>query len=82
MLNRADSTLTHAQVWSNGLSTATIGLGAGGTLNFVQAPLEPYYGSKHPTGTFIFMRLRAFHLSRSTMRVNDMSGMQMRHDLD
>lgn len=59
---------------------ATIGLGAGGTLNFVPAPLEPYYGSRNPTGTFIFMRLRPFHPSRSVMRMNDMGGIQMKHD--
>jgi len=59
---------------------ATIGLGAAGTLNFVPAPLEPYYGSRNPTGMFIFVRLRPFHPSRSTMRMNDMDGMQMKHE--
>ena len=61
---------------------ATIGLGAAGTLNFVPAPLEPYYGSRNPTGMFVFMRMRPFHSSRSTMRMNDMGGMQMKHDDD
>lgn len=59
---------------------ATIGLGAAGTLNFVPAPLEPYYGSRNPTGAFIFLRLRPFHTARAPMRVNDMGGMQMKHD--
>jgi hypothetical protein len=59
---------------------ATIGLGAAGTLNFVPAQLEPYYGSRNPTGAFIFLRLRPFHTPRSTMRMNDMGGMQMKHD--
>jgi hypothetical protein len=61
---------------------ATIGLGAAGTLNFVPAALEPYYGSRNPTGMFVFLRLRPFHSSRSSTRINDMSGMQMKpgHD--
>jgi hypothetical protein len=61
---------------------ATIGLGAAETLNFVPAPLKPYYGSRNPTATFIFLRLRPFHSARSTVRMNDMGGMQMKHDLD
>ena len=61
---------------------ATIGLGAAGTLNFVPAPLEPYYGSRNPTGAFIFLRLRPFHTKRSTKQMNDMGGMQMKHDHD
>jgi hypothetical protein len=59
---------------------ATIGLGAAGTLNFVPASLEPYYGSRNPTGAFIFLRLRPFHQPRSEMRTNDMGGMQMKSD--
>jgi hypothetical protein len=59
---------------------ATIGVGAAGTLNFVPAPLEPYYGSRNPTGLFVFVRMRPFHSSRSTMRMNDMGGMQTKHD--
>ena len=54
---------------------ATIGLGAAGTLNFVPSPLEPYYGSRTPIGTFIFLRLRPFHASKKGM--NDMGGMKM-----
>jgi hypothetical protein len=57
---------------------ATIGLGAAGTLNFVPASLEPYYGSRNPTGIFIFLRMRPFHSTRPTMRMNDMGGMQMK----
>jgi hypothetical protein len=54
---------------------ATVGLGAAGTLNFVPGPLEPYYGSRTPVGTFIFLRLRPFHVSKKGM--NDMGGMKM-----
>ena len=53
---------------------ATIGLGAAGTLNFVPALLEPYYGSRNPVGAFIFLRLRPFHSSRAT---SNMGGMKM-----
>lgn len=53
---------------------ATIGLGAAGTLNFVPAPLEPYYGSRNPVGAFVFLRLRPFHSSRGTA---EMGGMKM-----
>jgi hypothetical protein len=58
----------------------TLGFGAAGTLNFVPAPLEPYYGSRNPTGLFVFLRLRPFHRSRSTM--NDSGGMPMKHSHD
>ena len=54
---------------------ATIGLGAAGTLNFVPGPLEPYYGSRTPVGTFIFLRLRPFHSSKKGAA--DMGGMKM-----
>ncbi|HEY8851033.1 MAG TPA: hypothetical protein VIM36_02560 [Gemmatimonadaceae bacterium] len=54
---------------------ATIGLGAAGTLNFVPGPLEPYYGSRTPVGTFIFLRLRPFHVSKKG--TTDMGGMKM-----
>ncbi len=50
---------------------ATIGLGASGTLNFVPSALEPYYGSRTPVGTFIFLRLRPYKAS------NDVGGMKM-----
>jgi hypothetical protein len=56
---------------------ATIGVGAGGSVNFVPAPLEPYYGARNPTGLFVFLRMRPFHSIRA-MRMNDMSGMQMK----
>jgi hypothetical protein len=59
---------------------ATIGLGVAGTLNFVPAALEPYYGSRNPTGMFVFVRMRPFHSSRSSTHVEDMGGMQMKHD--
>ena len=61
---------------------ATIGFGAAGTLNFVPAALEPYYGSRNPTGMFVFLRLRPFHSGRSSTRINDMGGMQMKSDHD
>jgi hypothetical protein len=54
---------------------ATLGLGAAGTLNFVPAPLEPYYGSRTPVGTFVFLRLRPFHSSRK--EATEMGGMKM-----
>lgn len=54
---------------------ATIGLGAAGTLNFVPAPLEPYYGSRTPIGMFVFLRLRPFHSSRK--ETTDTGGMKM-----
>jgi hypothetical protein len=57
------------------LRWGTIGLGAATTVNFVPGPLEPYYGSKTPVGTFIFLRLRPFHSSRKAM--TNMGGMKM-----
>jgi hypothetical protein len=61
---------------------ATIGLGTAGTLNFVPAALEPYYGSRNPTGVFVFLRMRPFHSSRSSTSTNDMGGMQMKRGHD
>jgi hypothetical protein len=58
---------------------ATIGLGAAGTLNFVPGSLEPYYGSRNPTGIFVFLRMRPFHAAGAAMRMNDMPGMQMKN---
>jgi hypothetical protein len=54
---------------------ATIGLGGAETLNFIPLPLEPYYGSRLPIGSLIFLRLRPFHVSRTS--TNDMNGMKM-----
>ena len=54
---------------------ATIGLGAGSALNFLPAVLEPYYGSRTPVGTFIFVRLRPFHTPKK--EITDMGGMKM-----
>ena len=59
---------------------ATIGVGGAGTLNFVPTSLEPYYGSRNPAGMFLFLRLRPFHLAQSSMRMNEMGGMEMKHD--
>lgn len=61
---------------------ATIGLGAAGTLNFVPSLLEPYYSSRNPAGAFIFLRLRPFHSARTTKRMNQMDGMEMKHEHD
>ena len=61
---------------------ATIGLGAAATLNFVPAALEPYYGSRNPTGLFVFVRMRPFHSSRPSTRMNDMGGTQMNQQHD
>ncbi len=36
----------------------TIGLGVRGTINVVPSTLEPFYGSRTPTGALIFVRLR------------------------
>ena len=55
---------------------ATFGLGAAGTLNFIPAALEPYYGSGNPKGLFVFARMRPFHSSRTTTRMHDMDDMQ------
>jgi hypothetical protein len=55
---------------------ATFGLGAAGTLNFLPSALEPYYGSRNPTGIFVFVRMRPFHSSRTPTRMNDMGEME------
>jgi hypothetical protein len=61
---------------------ATIGLGAAGSLNFVPAPLETYYGSRNPTGIFVFLRTRPFHSTRSAKPMDGMGGMQMKREYD
>jgi hypothetical protein len=61
---------------------ATIGLGAAGTLNFLPAPLEPYYGSRNPTGIFVFLRMRPFHSTRSANPMDGMGGMQIKREHD
>jgi hypothetical protein len=40
---------------------ATLGLGFRGTVNFVPATLEPFYGSRNPVGALLFLRIRPFH---------------------
>ena len=57
---------------------ATIGLGAAGTINFVPSSLEPYYGSKNPIGTFVFLHLRPYHLPKKPAA--NMGGMKMEGD--
>jgi hypothetical protein len=49
------------------LRWATIGLGAAGTVNLVPKSLEDVYGSRNPIGTFVFVRLRPFHLKGTAM---------------
>jgi hypothetical protein len=49
-------------------SWATVGIGAAGTLNFVPKSLEDTYGSRNPIGTFVFLRVRPFHLKSSSMQ--------------
>jgi hypothetical protein len=49
------------------LRWATLGLGAAGTLNFVPESLEDVYGSRNPIGTFVFLRVRPFHLKSAVM---------------
>jgi hypothetical protein len=46
---------------------ATLGIGATGTLNFLPASLEQVYGSRNPVGAMLFVRVRPFHLSMSSM---------------
>ncbi|HEY3134091.1 MAG TPA: hypothetical protein VGJ47_05620 [Gemmatimonadaceae bacterium] len=58
----------------------TIGLGAAGTVNFVPTSLEPYYGSRNPTGIFVFARVRPFHSARKRIPMNEMVGTEMKHD--
>src|SRR2546423_3766264 len=62
------------------LHWATIGLGAAATINFVPTSLEPYYGSRNPTGLVVFGRLRPFHTARPRMSTSGMDGMQMKHE--
>lgn len=39
----------------------TLGLGIRGSVNFVPEELSPFYGSRHPVGGSIFLRLRPTH---------------------
>jgi hypothetical protein len=55
------------------LRWATIGVGGAGTLNFVPKSLEEVYGSRNPVGTFLFLRVRPFHVKASGM--HPMKGM-------
>lgn len=56
------------------LRWATVGLGAAATLNFVPPSLEDVYGSRNPTGVFVFLRVRPFHLKDRAMPA--MEGME------
>jgi hypothetical protein len=53
-------------------SSATIGLGAVGTVNVVPRALQDAYGSRTPVGTMLFVRVRP-----AVRRVNAMAGMKM-----
>jgi hypothetical protein len=46
---------------------ATLGLGGSATLNVVPQSLEAAYGSRTPMGTFVFLRLRPFHMTANGM---------------
>lgn len=46
---------------------ATLGLGGAATLNVVPQTLESVYGSRAPMGTFVFVRLRPFHMIKGSM---------------
>jgi hypothetical protein len=56
------------EVWP--LRTATLGLGAMGTLNLVPSALRNAYGSQSPPGLFVFIRVRPL-----AMRSGSMAGM-------
>jgi hypothetical protein len=58
------------------LQWATIGVGGAGTLNFVPRSLEDVYGSRNPVGTFLFLRIRPFHVKASSMQL--MKGLEPR----
>ncbi|HEV8363868.1 MAG TPA: hypothetical protein VGQ52_10150 [Gemmatimonadaceae bacterium] len=53
----------------------TLGLGIRGTLNVLPQALEPYYGSRTPTGLVVFLRLRPVH----NRAMHAMPGMKMEH---
>jgi hypothetical protein len=55
-------------------SWATVGVGAAGTLNFVPKLLEDVYGSRNPIGTFVFLRVRPFHLKGGSMKAMKETG--------
>jgi hypothetical protein len=46
---------------------ATLGLGGSATLNVVPQSLEAAYGSRTPMGTFLFLRVRPFHMTAGSM---------------
>jgi hypothetical protein len=48
-------------------NSATMGLGAMGTVNTVPVALEPAYGSRTPLGALVFVRLRPFRSAGSAM---------------
>ena len=63
------------------LQWATIGVGGAGTLNFVPKSLEEAYGSRNPVGTFLFLRVRPFHIKASAMQpMKGMSTGGMSHE--
>ena len=63
------------------LRWATLGVGGGATLNFVPRSLEETYGSRHPIGTFIFLRIRPFHKRSAAMSgMNETTGGSTSHE--
>ncbi|MFN2603406.1 MAG: hypothetical protein ABR582_11695 [Gemmatimonadaceae bacterium] len=50
------------------INWATVGAGAAATLNFVPDTLERFYGSLHPVGILLFIRVRPFHLGEHGMK--------------
>lgn len=45
----------------------TIGLGARGTVNVIPAALEPYYGTRTPLGTSVYLRVRPMRMNMHAM---------------
>jgi hypothetical protein len=54
---------------------ATLGVGVEGVLNFAPTAIEPFYGSRTPSGGLIFVRLRPYHVTSSMRVKQSMTGM-------
>jgi hypothetical protein len=52
-----------------------MGIALEGIVNFLPSSLASFYGSRTPLGGLIFLRLRPYHISRSTQMMMDMTGM-------
>ena len=53
----------------------TLGLGAQGIVNVVPRELEPFYGSRAPSGGLLFLRLRSLHVRPQMAGMKAMPGM-------